>query len=105
VFNAADEEGVTWKQYMNDLANLVGAPRPRSLPYLLAKSASFALEKSYRLLKISARPPITREALNLVGSAHSISMHKTSEVLGYQSIVSYHDGMKEVQCYMQSTSE
>ena len=105
VFNAADEEGVTWKRYMNDLANLVDAPTPRSLPYLLAKPVSFALEKSYRLLKISARPPITREALNLVGSAHSISMHKTTEVLGYKALVSYRDGMKEVQRYMQSTAE
>jgi nucleoside-diphosphate-sugar epimerase len=105
VFNAGEEEVVTWKQYTGDLARLIGAPRPRSLPFFVASSMSLALEKSYRLFGVTSRPPLTQEALNLVGSAHDISMKKTVAVLGFRPLVSYREGLNEVQHYMHASAD
>ena len=102
IFNAADEEMVTWKRYMNDMAKLCGASKPGSLPRLLARSMALAMERSYRLLRIETRPPLTLEALNLVGSEHAIDMTKTNFVLSYEPRVSYAQGLAEVQAYIQA---
>ena len=100
IFNAADENGITWKRYMNDIAAICGAPKPRSVPRLMAYAMAQGLERSYRLLRISTRPPLTLEALNLVGSDHHIVMAKTKKMLGYRACVSYQQGLLEVEDYL-----
>lgn len=100
IFNAADEEQVTWKRYMTDMAKLCDAPKPASVPRLLANTLALAMERSYRLLSVSARPPLTREALNLVGSTHQIDMSKTRVVLSYKPCINYEKGLAEVAKYI-----
>lgn len=100
IFNAADEEPVTWKRYMNDMAKLCQAPKPGSVPRVLAGTMALALERSYRLLGLATRPPLTREALNLVGSEHRITMAKTRTVLSYKPLVRYEEGLAEVANYI-----
>ena len=100
IFNAADEEEVTWRRYMCDLAQLCGAPAPRSLPRVAARSLAWAGERAYKLLGSQRRPPITREALNLVGSPHQISMDKTRSALRYRPFVSYQEGLAEIEDYL-----
>mgnify|MGYP000394344757 CR=1 FL=1 len=102
IFNAADEEGVTWKRYMTDIGAICGAPAPRSMPKALARYLAFTLERSYKVLKISTRPPITFEALNLIGSKHDIDMSKTKHDLGYSVVTSYAQGLSEVKDYLHS---
>jgi nucleoside-diphosphate-sugar epimerase len=100
IFNAADENGVTWKRYLKDMAQICGAPPPKSIPYLVAKAMAIGLERSYRLLRIETRPPMTLEALNLIGSEHHIDMSKTRAVLGYKPRISYQEGLAEVRDYL-----
>lgn len=100
VYNAADEEGITWKQYMSDLAELVGAPAPRSIPRVMARYMAWAGEKAFRAVNMRQRPPLTREALNLVGSRHQISMAKTCKHLRYAPLTRYKDGLKEIASYL-----
>lgn len=101
IYNAADEEGVTWKQYMTDLARICGAPKPRSIPRIVALYLAKAGEKSFRLLRRENRPPLTLEALNLVGSEHHIDMMKTRRELGYAPVTRYEAGMAAVEEYLQ----
>lgn len=100
IFNAADEEGVTWLKYFNDLAHICGAPKPRSIPRTLARYFAIAGERAYSTLKLSQRPPLTREALNLVGSAHDIDMAKAKAELSYKPKITYEDGIAEIRDYL-----
>lgn len=100
VFNVCDEENITWSMYINELAHILGAPAPRSIPKVIAKTAAVLLEKLWRLFKIEKRPPLTREALNLVSSHHQISIEKAKSELGYQPIVNFKEGMEDVKAYV-----
>ncbi len=100
IYNAADENGITWKKYMGDLAKICGAPKPRSIPRLAARYLAVAGERTFRLLRSDTRPPITREAFNLVGSEHHIDMMKTRRELGYEPVTSYESGIAEVREYL-----
>ncbi|MBK8972038.1 MAG: NAD-dependent epimerase/dehydratase family protein [Hahellaceae bacterium] len=100
IYNAADEEGITWARYMADIAAACAAPVPRSIPRVVAQALAWALEPSYRALSVRHRPPITREALNLVGSAHRIDMQHTRRALGCQPVRHYRDGLREIQALL-----
>lgn len=102
IFNAADEEEITWKRYMSDIAGICDAPSPRSIPRKVAYYLARAFEGSYRALNIVSRPSLTLEALNLVGSRHRIDMSKTKRVLGYTVVTDYASGLAEVKDYLQN---
>lgn len=100
IFNAADEEGITWRQYMKDLAECCGASKPKSMPRIVAKYLATSGELTYRLLKKENRPPLTLEALNLIGSNHRIDMTKTKTLLNYQPVKYYREGLEEIRQYL-----
>lgn len=104
IYNAADEEGITWKCYMTDMATLCGASAPRSIPRILATALAAIGEPAFRWLRIKTRPPLTSEALNLVGSSHCIDMGKTRRELGFVARKCYVDGMQEIGEYLQKIS-
>lgn len=100
IYNICDEEGVTWKRYISELAHIIHAPAPRSLPKSVAKIAATVMETLWRVFNMKNRPPLTHEALNLVGSHHQISMKKAKEELGYSPVVDFEQGMKDVAQYV-----
>jgi nucleoside-diphosphate-sugar epimerase len=100
-YNASDDHGVTWQRYFSDLAELVGTPPPKSMPRWLASAVAVAAETGYRLARSSERPPITREALNLVGSHHRVPIERARRELGYTPRVGYAEGMAEVADYLE----
>lgn len=100
IYNACDEDPITWQQYMNDLAELSGSPKPGSIPKPLAKIGASLLEFIWRLAKQKKRPPLTHEALNLIASKHKISITKAKVELGYQPLTQYQDGLKEIASYL-----
>jgi nucleoside-diphosphate-sugar epimerase len=103
IYNAADEEGITWLRYMSDIAKICDAPKPISIPWLAAYAFAKMGEASYNLLRIEGRPLITLESLNLIGSSHRIDMEKTKRELGYRTVTSYRDGIEEVAEYLSET--
>lgn len=100
IFNAADEEGVTWRQYMKNLAECCGSSKPKSMPRVVAKYFAKTSELTYRLMKIENRPPLTSEALNLIGSNHRIDMTKTKALLDYKPVKYYREGLEEIRQYL-----
>lgn len=101
-FNGADDNTTTWCQYMSDIAASLKLPAPRSVPLGLIKPVAGLLESSWSFLKIGHRPPITREALNLVCAETQIPITKAHKLLGYQPQVDYAPGIQEVREYLQT---
>jgi nucleoside-diphosphate-sugar epimerase len=99
-YNACDGDDVSWRRYFTDLAALAGAPPPRSIPRFAAAAAAHVLERAYHVLGRRARPPITREALNLVGSDLRVPNERARRELGWAPRVSYAQGMQSVGEYL-----
>ncbi len=95
-YNAGDGLPVTWKAYFEEIAALIGAKPPRSIPRFVAATAAAACETLWKLFHIQKRPPITREALNLVGSDNRIPIERAQRELGYEPRVSYAEGLRQI---------
>jgi 2-alkyl-3-oxoalkanoate reductase len=65
-FNIEDDLPHTWADHFHDLARLLGAPAPRSVPRWLAYLGADLTEGVWRRCWPGRRPPVTREALNLI---------------------------------------
>jgi nucleoside-diphosphate-sugar epimerase len=100
VYNANDDNGVTWLRYFTELAQLAGAPEPRSIPHAVAAVAAVGCEAGYRLFRIEERPPITREALNLVGSSFRVPIDRARAELGYEPRVSHAEALREIAAHL-----
>ncbi|MCX5848872.1 MAG: NAD-dependent epimerase/dehydratase family protein [Deltaproteobacteria bacterium] len=99
-YNASDGMDVTWKQYFTDIADMIGVKNPKSIPRPLAAFGAYLLEGIFKLFSIQKRPPITREALNLVGSDNRIPIDRVKNELGYTPQVSYAEGLKKIKEYI-----
>ncbi|MCG8454923.1 MAG: NAD-dependent epimerase/dehydratase family protein [Holophagales bacterium] len=97
IYNGADGSGVTWRRYFGDLARIAGLPEPRSIPRWVAGPLARASELAWRLLGRQGRPPITLEALNLVGSHHRIPIERAREELGYEPTFGYAQAIEELE--------
>ena len=95
-YNAADGSDVTWKRYFSDLARLAATAPPRSAPRALLLPLAHLLETVWKLGAFARRPPVTREALNLVGSHHRIPIDRARSELGYVPSVEYREAIDEL---------
>lgn len=102
IYNANDGSGVTWRAYLNDLAALIDAPAPtRSVPVPLAWTLALGFENTWRALRRTGRPLLTREAVTLLASREPVPVERARRELGYHPIVSYADAMAEIAAYVE----
>ncbi|MBI2383396.1 MAG: NAD-dependent epimerase/dehydratase family protein [Gammaproteobacteria bacterium] len=100
-YNALDGSDITWRRYFTDLAAAAGrGDRVRSLPLPVARFGAGAGELLWRLLRLSGAPPLTREALGLVGAEHRIPIDKARVQLGYRPEIGYEQGFAQVRDYV-----
>lgn len=97
-FNVVDGDEITWQRFVDDLADRLGARRPRlSLPYRIAQGLGFAMEQSYRLLRratgLHAPPLLSRQAVDVMGRDQSFSNARLSRRLGWAPRVDYETGL------------
>jgi nucleoside-diphosphate-sugar epimerase len=97
-YNVCDGSDVTWRRYFSDLAQLLGARPPRSIPLGLAKALAAAAEALWR--RSAARPPLTREAVNIVGAHHRLPIDRAREELGFEPRVTYQEAMRALGKYI-----
>lgn len=103
-YNAGDGSMVSWRTYVNRLADLIGAARPRiTIPHAVAYSLGWAMEKSYGLMGIRHRPLLTRMAVELFGTAQDFPVDKARDTLGYRPRVDFQCGMQKVDDWLQRT--
>jgi nucleoside-diphosphate-sugar epimerase len=99
-YNACDDWDVTWAQYMTDIAEVIGMETPASIARPLAVIAAHGGEALWRLMSNTSRPPLTREALNLVGANIRMPATRARTELGWQPIVTYAQAMAEIGDYI-----
>jgi nucleoside-diphosphate-sugar epimerase len=97
-FNVTDGLPVTWRQFLDDLADGLGYPRARwSVPLGVAKGLGFSLEHAYRGLRRATRltlpPLLSRQAVDVLGRAQDFSNAKARNVLGWEPRVDYRLGL------------
>lgn len=97
-FNLTDGLGITWRQFLGDLAEGLGCPAPRwGVPYRVAFGIAFVLEHGYRVLRrtvgVKTRPLLSRQAVHVLGRDQDFSNRKARETLGWAPVVSYEDGL------------
>lgn len=98
-FNVSDGLDITWRQFMDELADGLGCAKVRwSLPYWLANSVGFSLEHAYRVVRrttgLSAPPLLSRQAVQVLGKNQDFSIHKAREMLGWEPRVDYATGLQ-----------
>lgn len=99
-YNASDALDVTWRQYFNDIAGMIGVKSPKSIPYPFASFSALTLEAIWKFFNIEKRPPITREALNLIGSDNRIPNDRVRKELQYHPRISYAEGLQRTREYL-----
>lgn len=95
-FNLHDGLLITWQRYFTDLAALMGAPPPRSSPRALAYLGARLVEPIYRRFLPARRPPVTREALNLIAWDNQFPTDKARS-LGWAPVVGYPQILRAIQ--------
>lgn len=99
-YNASDGLDVTWRRYFSDIARIIGAKSPGSVPRPVALLGAYACEAIWTLFRIKTRPPITQEALNLVGSDNRIPNERARQELSFQPAISYDEGISHTREYI-----
>lgn len=95
-FNIHDDLPLTWRRYFTDLAALMGTPPPRSTPRSLAYLGARVVEPFYRRFLPEQRPPVTREALNLIAWDNQFPIDKARS-LGWAPAVDYPHILRSIQ--------
>ena len=96
IFNGADGFGVTWKTYLTRLAEVAGAPPPKSAPNWFVKIAAIAFETWANWRNQEERPMVTRLSYRLTGGPNVFDISAAKNRLGYQPAVNFEDAMAEL---------
>lgn len=94
-FNIEDGLPQTWADYFQDLARELGAPAPRSVPRWLAYLAADLTEGVWRRCRPGRRPPVTREALNLIAWPNAFPA-QAARSLGWRPRVGYAQALQAI---------
>jgi nucleoside-diphosphate-sugar epimerase len=94
-YNVQDGGPETWRDYVNALADGLGLRRPwLDLPGALALGAASALEGVWRLLRVAARPPLTRHSVLLLCRDQRFPAAKAQAELGYAPAIGFEEGIE-----------
>jgi len=96
-YNITDGSGVTWRELVDALADLLQMPRPtRQRSHRSAYAIASIWEHYYHITGRAQRPPLTRYLVELMGTDQEYSIDKAREQLGYRPRVSFSEGMRRV---------
>lgn len=100
-YNACDFDGVTWQQYCDALADLVGCERCGThIPYGLAYALGTVLEVGSLVLRRRRRPLLTRTAVKLLGIPTAHRNDKARAELGWQPRVSFAEALERIRVWL-----
>ncbi|NPV59995.1 MAG: NAD-dependent epimerase/dehydratase family protein [Actinobacteria bacterium] len=94
-YNLRDDYRVTWGEYLRWLAGLVGKKPAGSLPFGLAWKLGWIVQTLYLPLKV--RPPITAQAVGIMGRDLDISNRRAKEELGWSTRVSWDEARSAIE--------
>lgn len=91
---------VTWRQYLNDLAEIAGK---KQIKKNMSKTTAYILSRFLMILYKLTRftPLLTPTAVQIFTNKKEISIEKAEKILGYTPKIDYKKGMKQVQRWLQ----
>lgn len=95
-YNVCDESGVTWRQFMDDMAAMAGKPPPPAIPLDAALAVVAANEDPVSLAEPRDPALPSMEGLNLVGFSNRIEAVAIRRELGWAPRVHYEAAMAEI---------
>lgn len=107
VYNGCDGLDVSWRDYTSDLARILSAPSPRAMPVPVAHALARLTEATWKRLPArwtrGRRPPVTAEAINLVGSNHRVPNDRARTELGWTPTVNYNQAIAEIASHLRES--
>jgi nucleoside-diphosphate-sugar epimerase len=100
IFLAVDDNTVTWHDYFSSIADFIKADAPKSIPRFLAEIAAIGGELAWKTLGLAGRPPLTRQALMLVGADNDFKNDKIKRVLGFKPVKTHEQGLWEIAAFL-----
>lgn len=93
---------VTQADFLNAIADLVGAPRPRRrVPFRVALTLGTTVEITWHLLHKRHQPPLTSFIVHLLGRDQHFDTTRAREELGWRPQVGFDAGMQEIGAWLQ----
>lgn len=102
-FHVHDGLPVTWRDYFQALARLLGTPPPRSVPRPLAYWGAKLSEPLFKQFWPRQRPPVTLEALNLIAWDSQFPLNR-AHALGWRPKVDHETQMARIGQWLAATS-
>jgi nucleoside-diphosphate-sugar epimerase len=102
-YNIADGTGVTWRTYVDALADGLGRRRPWiDIPSAVAFPLAFAMEAARRCLP--GRPLLTRHAVRLLSRNQEFPIESARRDFGFRPEVSFEEGMARTIAWLKGKS-
>ena len=96
-YNVTDGSTVTWRQFINDLADAIGSGRPRLvLPRPIAYLAGWCMEKIYAQQRDASRPLLTRMAVEIFTTNQAFAIDRARRELGYRPRRQFAEALPEM---------
>jgi len=93
-YNLADATGITWRQYVDALADALGLSRVWiDLPAPAAHAAARVCEALYSGLRLTGKPPLTRHAVLMLSRNQEYPITRAQADFGYTSAVGFDEGL------------
>ncbi|HEX6773301.1 MAG TPA: NAD-dependent epimerase/dehydratase family protein [Acidobacteriaceae bacterium] len=102
-YNICDEARVTWREYVDALADAMGYRRPwMSVPFAAAMALGRAMELPYGALRVKQRPLLTRHAVHLLGRSQEFPAARARADFGFAPRVSFAEGIARSAAWLKS---
>jgi nucleoside-diphosphate-sugar epimerase len=94
----ADDEPISFAEYFNHLARIVGkGPIRRSIPLPVARAMASGFEKWAGVRRSGTRPLLTHMAIDMVATRSRMSMNRIKSELGFRPRYDVAAGMAELE--------
>jgi nucleoside-diphosphate-sugar epimerase len=102
-YNLADATGITWREYVDALADALDQPRPWiNLPSRLAFPLAHASESAHKHLHLSGNPLLTRHAVFLLSRNQEYPIGNARRDFGFAPEISFAEGMARTAAWLRS---
>lgn len=98
IYNLRDDYDVTWKEYITWLGGLVGKKPTGSLPYKAAWRLGWIVQTAF--LPFGVRPPVTAQAVGIMGRDNDVSNRRAKEELGWSTRVPWETAREVISAWV-----
>ncbi len=96
-YYVTDGEVTTLKNVLTHLLGTRGVPPiKRSVGFGFAWRMAGVMEAVWRILRLRAKPPITRQTLRMIGKDFTLDISKARRDLGYVPVMNWHKGIAQM---------